>query len=315
MSFESFHPENAAARKEAPKIGPVESQDPEKNLQPEDLKAMREEIAGRPEMPLPQYLRAFHDQAEKCMHRICIRLNDLTKFRQSPGWEQSEVATYEQLEKQLQAMQDTADKIEGEGRNTWRFTDTMNLMRGSEKLIADLDALVVKLEQQFLPENQQNWLTYERWHRDYGMNAMLSDGLGTELMKDGKHPEIQSLAVPDNVTVSILEGDVSVDFQKVADVRDTEGENATASNIYARKISQFRKLIHLKIPKGKIPKLRFDWTDTSTGRAMESTVTGRKNPNGTWLFCPALPDEAPVAPAQAEVQEQTPARRRRFFRR
>lgn len=283
MSPEVFHSSNSPREEKL-----QEPVDPEKKLTPQDLKDMREKIAGRLEMPLPQYLRGCRDLFQKRQYAICERINATMQF--SP----SQLETYEQLTHVLQRIEGAAGRIEQEAEKEQRemewFTATMSLLREAEKLIALLEEGIQKTD--------PSWLSYEQEQRAAWMQSMLSYGLPTELLHEGKHRQIQTLAVPDNVTVTTVQG---VDFQEVATGQEYQGEKATAFGPYARKIMQFRKLIHLKIPEGETPVLKFEWNDAQ-GNKVESTVTGERRENGTWIFRPETPQEP--------VQERTWGRRR-----
>ncbi|OGJ62607.1 hypothetical protein A3A67_02590 [Candidatus Peribacteria bacterium RIFCSPLOWO2_01_FULL_51_18] len=268
--------------------------DPEQKMAKKDLEDLRTKIAERPEMSLPQFLRGSKDLFQKRQYSICNRLNTLTKKREKPGWTKREIAKYENLTNVLSTIEDDARRIESDKEENkedegveW-FTDSMNLLRKAERLIADLEKVIHAEEKD--KEGETSWVTFEQEQRSLWMQSMLTYGLPTDLLKDGKNPEIQTLAVPDNVTVTTIGG---VDFQTVATeeeykikdpVKDKRTDrDLTAFGEYARKITQFRKLIHLKIPEGQTPVLKFEWADAS-GQQMECTVTGRQRENKSWIF-------------------------------
>jgi hypothetical protein len=275
---------------------PQEPQDPETALTPEERDKMLTKIAARPGVALSQFFRQYHDQFLDRQCAIGHRVNDTT------GFPPDQMRAYEQLTGVLSMIREMAERIgadeqAGTHSGAEDFTASMALLREAEQLIGTLDRSIA--------ESDPSWLTYEQGQRQYGMNAMLANGLATDLMKDGKHPDIQSLVVPDNVSVSLVSG---VDFQTVASESDVK--NGTAFNPYARKIPQFRKAIHLKIPAGQIPRLTFEWKDPSTGQETSSTVTGRRRTDGAWIFYPSMPEAEEAAPVQENVQERSWGRRR-----
>jgi|GEM_PF-1988241 hypothetical protein len=286
MQLEQFSPQEEPASRQP------EQSDPEKKLTPKDRSELLTKIAGRPEMSLPQYLRGCKDLYQRRQYSICNRLNELTKQREKPGWSKQELALYENLTGVLDMIEGDAKRVGQEEKKEDRemdwFKGTMNLLREAEKLIADLEKVIHAEEKD--KEGDASWVTYEQEQRSLWMQSMLAYGLPTDLLKDGKNPEIQTLAVPDNVTVTAVEG---VDFQTVASKEEYTGKDSgkdsradrdvTAFGEYARKIPQFRKLIHLKIPEGQTPVLKFEWADAS-GQQMECTATGRQRENGSWIF-------------------------------
>ncbi len=275
MQLEQFSPQEAPASQKS-------EQDPEKKLTPKELFDLRNKIGERPEVSMPQFLRGTKDLFQKRQYSICNRLNILTEKREKPGWTEREIAKYENLTNVLSTIEADARRIESDKKENeedkgvdW-FTGTMNLLREAERLIADLEKVIHAEEKD--KEGETSWVTFEQEQHALWMQSMLTYGLPTDLLKGGKNPEIQTLAVPDNVSVYTVSG---VDYQEVATPEDiTKG---TAVSRYSRKITQYRKLIHLKIPEGQTPVLKFEWTSAS-GQAMDCTVTGRQRENGSWIF-------------------------------
>jgi len=273
MSPEHFSPQEDSTSKQP------EQQDPEQKMTKKDLEDLRTKIGERPEMSLPQSLRGTKDIFVTRQSSIWDRLTGLAGQK----WTQAEITKYENLTGVLRAIEGAAARIEMEDKKAEKedkgvdwFTGTMNLLREAEKLIADLEKAIQTREKD--KEGETPWVTFEQEQRALWMQSMLTYGLPTDLLKDGKNPEIQTLAVPDNVSVYTVSG---VDYQEVATPEDIA--KGTAVSQYARKITQYRKLIHLKIPGGQTPVLKFEWTDAS-GQAMECTVTGRQRENGSWIF-------------------------------
>lgn len=256
--------------------------EPEKEEKPqtrEEIRQMKEEVAARPDMPLPEYLRKFKGLYQERQNNLC------NYFNHRSGFSDPTLKSYQNLDAALQQIEDTAQKLEKSGATVMLDKDFNSLMRNAEGLLADLDKDLPKGVPSFEQERRAAW-----------MQSMLAYGLPTELLHEGKHQQIQTLSVPDNVDVMTVAGN-KADFVDIAEKDEYEGKNpkdATAFNQYARKLPQFRKRVTLMIPENETPVLDFSWG----GKTVR--VTGERQ-NNTWIFLVAQGE--PVMPEQPERSE------------
>lgn len=274
-----------------------EQSDPEAKLSKQDAFDIRHKLGRRPDVSLPEVMRDHTKYFVRRKEEIWEKINSIKNLREPPSWNQTEATLYTDLKRVIQMIEANAKRLEQEKTKDLRevdwFKGTMNLLREGEKIIGKLDAEIQK--------DDPNWVSFEQEQRRNCMIAFSRNGTTTDLMKSGKNTGIQTLTVPDNVSVYAVK---NVDFQELArpDEIGTEPEK-TAFNPYARKISQYRKQIHLKIL-GPNPELKFQWQDTH-GRNCERQVRGVKTDKKTWAFSFQEPEV---------YQTPKPEGRRRWFR-